>query len=105
MQPSAFPTLKRLYAVIENGGADLSDPMPKERIAELKATRDQPVLTQSAHRMRLNDSGHRTAGSQTFARHARKRMRTENGGYGRDHLRALAQRVEPIGGFLGMDCR
>src|SRR5712672_1453809 len=31
---------------------------------------------------------------KTFARHARKRMRTESGGYRRDHLRALAQRVE-----------
>ena len=27
-------------------------------------------------------------------RHARRRMRTESGGYRRDHLRALAQRVE-----------
>ena len=29
-----------------------------------------------------------------FAKQARKRMRTESGGYRRDHLRALAQRVE-----------
>jgi hypothetical protein len=29
-----------------------------------------------------------------FARTARKRMRTDGGGYRRDHLRALAQRVE-----------
>ena len=34
---------------------------------------------------------------KTFARQARKRMRTENGGYRRDHLRALAQRVEVDG--------
>jgi len=32
--------------------------------------------------------------SETFARQARKRMRTDSGGYRRDHLRALAQRVE-----------
>ena len=31
---------------------------------------------------------------KTFARTARKRMRTDSGGYRRDHLRALAQRVE-----------
>jgi hypothetical protein len=31
---------------------------------------------------------------KTFAGLARKRMRTESGGYRRDHLRALAQRVE-----------
>ncbi|RNJ50447.1 hypothetical protein [Methylocystis hirsuta] len=30
----------------------------------------------------------------TFARQARKRMRGAKGGYRRDHLRALAQRVE-----------
>jgi len=29
-----------------------------------------------------------------FAGQARRRMRTESGGYRRDHLRALAQRVE-----------
>ena len=31
---------------------------------------------------------------KTFASQARRRMRTESGGYRRDHLRALAQRVE-----------
>src|SRR5215475_7347788 len=34
------------------------------------------------------------AALKTFARQARRRMRTESGGYRRDHLRALAQRVE-----------
>ena len=33
--------LKRLYDAIENGITDLSDPMLKDRIAELKAIRDQ----------------------------------------------------------------
>ena len=36
--------LKRLYDAIENGVADLSDPMLKERGDELKATRDQARL-------------------------------------------------------------
>ena len=31
---------------------------------------------------------------QSFARSARERIRIEGGGYRRDHLRALAQRVE-----------
>jgi site-specific DNA recombinase len=31
---------------------------------------------------------------KTFASQARRRMRTESGGYRRDHLRALAQRIE-----------
>ena len=33
--------LKRLYDAIENGVADLADPMLKDRVAELKSIRDQ----------------------------------------------------------------
>jgi site-specific DNA recombinase len=60
--------LKRLYDAIENGVADLSDPMLKDRIAELTAVRDQadrtgPAITPQA--------------LKTFARQARRRMRTE----------------------------
>jgi site-specific DNA recombinase len=36
--------LKRLYDAIENGVADLSDPLLKDRIGELMATRDQARL-------------------------------------------------------------
>jgi site-specific DNA recombinase len=49
---------------------------------------------------RVQDAIERTGPSitsqslKTFAGQARKRMRTESGGYRRDHLRALAQRVE-----------
>ena len=88
--------LKRLYDAIENGIADLSDPMLKDRITELKATRDQARLDAQ----RAEDSIERGGPTitpealKTFARTARKRMRTESGGYRRDHLRALAQRIE-----------
>ena len=88
--------LKRLYDAIENGVANLSDPMLKDRIAELKAIRDQA----RADAERAEDAIERLGPSitaqalRTFARQARKRMRTEGGGYRRDHLRALAQRVE-----------
>jgi site-specific DNA recombinase len=88
--------LKRLYDAIENGIADLSDPMLKNRIAELKAIRDQA----RADAERAEDAIERLGPSitsqafKTFARQARKRMRTESGGYRRDHLRALAQRIE-----------
>src|SRR5215471_13755364 len=34
---------------------------------------------------------------KTFARQARRRIRSEGGGYRRDHLRALAQRVDADG--------
>lgn len=88
--------LKRLYDAIENGIADVSDSTLKERVAELKAIRDQ------AHA-----DAERTAGTldrarpsitpqalKTFASQARGHMRTESGSYRRDHLRALAQRIE-----------
>jgi site-specific DNA recombinase len=84
--------LKRLYDAIENGVADLTDPMLKDRIAELKAIRDQA----RADAERAEDAIERLGPTitpqtlKTFARHARKRMRTESGGYRRDHLRAPA---------------
>jgi hypothetical protein len=88
--------LKRLYEAIENGVADLSDPMLKDRIAELKATRDQARLDAERAEDAIDRAGPTITPQtlKTFARTARKRMRTENGGYRRDHLRALAQRVE-----------
>ena len=88
--------LKRLYDAIENGVADLADPMLKDRVTELKAIRDQA----RADAERAQDAIERLGPSitpqalKTFARAARKRIRTEAGGYRRDHLRALAQRVE-----------
>ncbi len=45
--------LRRLYDAIENGVADLSDPMLKDRIGELKATRDQGRLDAERPRKRL----------------------------------------------------
>jgi site-specific DNA recombinase len=88
--------LKRLYDAIENGVADLSDPMLKDRIGELKAIRDQA----RADAERAQKASERVVPSitplalKTFARQARRRMRTDSGGYRRDHLRALAQRIE-----------
>ena len=88
--------MQEFYDAIENGVADISGPMLKDRIAELKATRDQARLDAQ----RAQDAIERAEPSitplalKTFARTARKRMRTEKGGYRRDHLPALAQRVE-----------
>jgi site-specific DNA recombinase len=88
--------LRRLYDAIENGVADLADPMLKDRVAELRAVRDQA----RADAERAEGAADRLGPTITpqalkrFARQARKRMRTETGGYRRDHLRALAQRVE-----------
>ena len=85
-----------MYDAIENGVADLSAPMLKDRIGELKATRDQVRLDAE----RAEDTIERARPTitqqalKTFARTARKRMRIDGGGYRREHLRALAQRVE-----------
>ena len=88
--------LKRLYDAIENGIADLSDPMLKDRIAELKAIRDQARVDAEKAEEAIERLGPSITPQalKTFARQARNRMRTESGGYRRDHLRALAQRVE-----------
>jgi site-specific DNA recombinase len=88
--------LKRLYDAIENGIADVSDPVLKERVTELKAVRDQARADAERAEGALDLAGPSITPQalRTFASQARRRMRTESGGYRRDHLRALAQRVE-----------
>jgi len=88
--------LKRLYDAIENGVADVSDPLLKERVTELKAVRDQARADAERAEGALDRAGPSMTPQalKTFATQARRRMRTESGGYRRDHLRALAQRVE-----------
>lgn len=88
--------LKRLYDAIENGIADVSDPMLKERVTELRSIRDQAradAERAEGVRDRLGPSITPQA-LKTFASQGRRRMRTECGGYRRDHLRALTQRIE-----------
>jgi site-specific DNA recombinase len=88
--------LKRLYDAIENGIADVSDPLLKERVTELKSIRDQARADAERAEGGLDRAGPSITPQalKTFASQARRRMRTESGGYRRDHLRALAQRVE-----------
>jgi site-specific DNA recombinase len=88
--------LKRLYDAIENGVTDLSDLMLKDRITELKAIRDQARADTERAEGAIERQGPTITPQsiKAFARTARKRMRTESGGYRRDYLRALAQRVE-----------
>jgi site-specific DNA recombinase len=87
--------LRRLYDATESGVAELADPMLKDRVSELKATRDQARLDAEWAEDALNRSGPAITPEAltTLARAARKGMRTESG-YRRDHLRALAQRIE-----------
>lgn len=89
--------LKRLYDAIESGVADLDDPELKGRIAALKATRDQARVDADRAVAMLETGSQKSITPQMlrkFASTARERMRVEGGGYRRDHLRALAQRVE-----------
>jgi len=89
--------LNRLYDAIESGVADLNDNALKERIAALKAIRDQAKTDAERAQTALDNAGTQSVTHdmvQTFAHTARQRLRCENGGYRRDHLRALAQRVE-----------
>ena len=89
--------LKRLYDAIEAGVADLDDPALKDRIDSLKAIRDQAQADAERAETMLQHSGSQAVTPQMlskFACTARQRIRLEGGGYRRDHLRALAQRVE-----------
>ena len=89
--------LKCLYDVIESGVADLGDPALKERIAGLKAIRDQAQADADCAHALVESAGQQAttpAMVQKFARTARERIRIDGDGYRREHLRALAQRVE-----------
>ncbi len=89
--------LKRLYEAIESGVADLDDPALKDRIDGLKATRDQARTDAERASALLQSSAQQAitpAMLRKFASTARRRIRLDGGGYRRDHLRALAQRVE-----------
>jgi hypothetical protein len=82
-----------LYDAIENGIADVSDPMLKERVTELKSVRDQARADAERAEGALDRAGPSIAPQalKTFAHQARKRLRDESGGHRRNYLRALAQ--------------
>ncbi|WP_183189826.1 recombinase family protein [Ancylobacter tetraedralis] len=89
--------LRRLYDAMEAGVADLDDPVLKDRIAGLKVIRDQAKADAERAQALLQNAGSKAVTPEMlskFAKAARQRIRLEGGGYRRDHLRALAQRVE-----------
>ncbi len=90
--------LSRLYEAIENGVIDVSDPSLKNRIAELTATRDQARGDSEravAHVEKIGPAI--TAESlRAFALAARRKLRNDDGSFARDHVRAVAQRVEVV---------
>ncbi|MFC3629467.1 recombinase zinc beta ribbon domain-containing protein [Paracoccus angustae] len=89
--------LGRLFDAIEAGMVDKDDAMAKERMASLKALRDQAAADAERTQLALDSSGNQGISPDMlkgFALKARERIRLDDGGYRRDHLRALAQRVE-----------
>ena len=89
--------LGRLFDAIEAGMVDKDDAMAKERMASLKALRDRAAANAERTQLALDSSGNQGVSPDMlkgFARKARERIRLDDGGYRRDHLRALAQRVE-----------
>ena len=89
--------LNRLYDAIEAGLADLDDSVLKERMAGLKAIRDQATADAERIQLTLDSAGNQAVTPEMledFSSAARDGLKMEGGGYRRDHLRAFAQRVE-----------
>ena len=89
--------LNRLFDAIESGVADLHAPGLKERISGLKSIREHASADADRAQAALDHAGNQAVSPdmvRTFARAARQRIRLDSGGYRRDHLRALAERVE-----------
>jgi site-specific DNA recombinase len=92
--------LKRLYEAIENGVANLDDPALKDRVTELAAIRDQARTDTDRVASLVERAGTPVTPDtlREFARAARRKLQNEDGTSRRDHLRALAQRVDVIDG-------
>ncbi|MBI3707387.1 MAG: hypothetical protein HY246_06880, partial [Proteobacteria bacterium] len=90
--------LRRLYEAIENGVVDMADPSLKDRIAKLTAVRDQAQADAERATSAVERLGPAITSDslRRFALAARHKLRNEDGTYRRDHLRALAQRVEVV---------
>ena len=89
--------LNRLYDAIEAGLADLNDENLKERMTSIKAIRDQAKAEAERLQATLDSSGNQTITVDmldSLSSAARAGLQLEGGGYRREHLRALAQRVE-----------
>ena len=90
--------LKRVYEAIENGVINATDPSLKDRIAELASIRDQAQLDAERSSASIERLGPAITPEslRRFALAARHKLRNKDGTYRRDHLRALAQRVEVV---------
>jgi len=88
---------RRLH-VAENGVTDVSDPSLKDRIAELTAMRDQARGDADRALAHLEKIGPAITAEilRAFALAARKKLRNGDDTFARDHVRAVAQRVEVV---------
>lgn len=89
--------LRRLYDAIESGVAASDDPALKDRIIELRSIREQ-AQGDAERGEAAQDLTITAAKLHAFAGAARRRLRRPDGGYRREYLRALAQRIEVADG-------
>jgi DNA invertase Pin-like site-specific DNA recombinase len=90
--------LTRLYAAIEDGVASSGDRSLKDRISELVAIRDaaQADAERAGAALERLEPSITPQALERFAEAAREKLRGPDGAYRRDHLRAVAQRVEVV---------
>ena len=91
------PVRAALYLRVSTGRQadnDLSIPDQRRQAKGYCASRGREIVADYVEPGLSATDDRRPKFQRTFARTARKRMRTDGGGYRRDHLRALAQRVE-----------
>jgi site-specific DNA recombinase len=90
--------LRRLYEAIENGIIGIGDPSLKDRIAELTAMRDQARGDADRALVHIEKIGPAITPEtlRAFAIATRKKLRNGDGSFARDHVRAVAQRIEVV---------
>ncbi|CAN5201959.1 hypothetical protein BH10PSE3_BH10PSE3_01450 [soil metagenome] len=88
--------LQRLYEAVENGLADPGERSLKSRIVELRQLRDglEGEATRTAAAVERMGASLTPELLKQFAKATRQMLRDENGGYRRDLLKAVAQRVD-----------
>ncbi|WP_245863888.1 recombinase family protein [Caulobacter mirabilis] len=94
----AAAKLTRLYSAIEDGLAAAGEEGLKDRMAELAAIRDEARADAERAEAAIEKLGPTLTPErlEMFAQAARERMRAPDGSYRREHLRAVAQRVEVL---------
>ncbi|RRN66616.1 recombinase family protein [Caulobacter sp. 602-1] len=95
---TAAAKLSRLYQAIEDGVADTADQDFKDRMKELASMRDEARADADRAEAAIDRLGPNLTPEKlrAFALAAQARLRAEDGSYRREHVRAVAQRVEVL---------